>query len=91
MKEQKLWFRAKSFGWGWYPITWQGWIATIAYVLLIVMTVSEVDKNTPVQQIIKDFLVPFVLSSTLFFMLAWKTGERPTWQWGFKRKDKPSA
>ena len=21
--KQKLWFRAKSFGWGWVPISWQ--------------------------------------------------------------------
>jgi hypothetical protein len=26
MDEQKYWFRAKRYGWGWgLPITWQGW------------------------------------------------------------------
>ena len=22
-KNKKLWFRAKSFGWGWVPISWE--------------------------------------------------------------------
>ena len=21
----KKWFAAKRYGWGWYPVTWQGW------------------------------------------------------------------
>ena len=22
---QKLWFKAKLYGWGWYPCSWEGW------------------------------------------------------------------
>jgi predicted GH43/DUF377 family glycosyl hydrolase len=21
-----FWFRAKEYGWGWYPATWEGWL-----------------------------------------------------------------
>jgi hypothetical protein len=25
-KPEKLWFRAKRYGWGWTPTSWQGWL-----------------------------------------------------------------
>ena len=27
------WFRAKRFGWGWTPITWEGWLVTLLGVV----------------------------------------------------------
>lgn len=83
--EQKLWFKAKSFGWGWYPVTWQGWVATLVYVLLLTSTITKIQETSTVKEVIIDFFIPCVLSSSLFFMLAWKTGERPTWRWGTKK------
>ncbi len=28
------WFRSKRFGWGLQPISWQGWVLTVAYVAI---------------------------------------------------------
>jgi hypothetical protein len=35
---QKPWFRARTgrFSWGWTPATWQGWLVTLAGVLVVV-------------------------------------------------------
>jgi hypothetical protein len=30
------WFRRKRFGWGLQPISWQGWVMTIAYVAIVI-------------------------------------------------------
>ena len=30
------WFDPKIFGWGWRPITWQGWLITLILVILLV-------------------------------------------------------
>jgi len=38
-EEKKYWFpaRADGFGWGWgMPITWQGWVVYIAFLVLII-------------------------------------------------------
>lgn len=32
----KPWFRPKKFGYGWTPVTWQGWVVTIILALIIV-------------------------------------------------------
>lgn len=29
VSKNKLWFKAKNYGWGWYPVTWEGWTVTI--------------------------------------------------------------
>lgn len=88
MMQQKLWFKAKDYGWGWYPVTWQGWVATLVYILLLVGGITKIQENSSIKDVFVDFLIPFILSSTLFFMLAWKTGERPTWRWGTKSDGK---
>ena len=28
------WFGPKRFGWGWTPVSWQGWVVTIAFSLV---------------------------------------------------------
>ena len=30
------WFRPKTFGWGLTPITWQGWVYTLGWCLLLI-------------------------------------------------------
>jgi hypothetical protein len=29
------WFRRKSFGWGWSPASWQGWLVTLGGALAL--------------------------------------------------------
>ena len=35
MENKKLWFRAKRYGWGWYPCSWQGWAVLAMYVFAL--------------------------------------------------------
>jgi len=28
-----LWFKAKQYGWGWYPARWQGWLIVIGFII----------------------------------------------------------
>ena len=30
------WFGRKRFGWGLRPVSWQGWVVTLAYVAIVV-------------------------------------------------------
>ena len=29
------WFKAKLYGWGWTPVTWQGFSVTLGYIALV--------------------------------------------------------
>ena len=85
----KYWFRAKWYGWGWVPTTWQGWVTTAAFILLVLVIAAKMEAA----EINNQSLVPFFLVlgaiSLLFVLIAYKKGENPRWSWGNpKKKDK---
>ena len=73
--ERTYWFAAKSYGLGWtLPITWQGWLAVLAYLMLLISTliVASTDYRWPLVAILTLALVAIVV---------WK-GEIPLrWRW----------
>lgn len=84
----KLWFRRKLYGWGWTPVTWQGWLLTAGYVGLIVLSARSMDHDASSQAVALTFTLPFVLLTLIFLLIAYKKGEKPRWQWGTDGKPK---
>jgi hypothetical protein len=33
---RKPWFGPRRFGWGWSPITWEGWVVSLIFIAAIV-------------------------------------------------------
>lgn len=81
---EKLWFKRKRYGWGWTPSTWQGWLVTLVYIVLVVASALTLDENSPPREIIFTFALPLVLLTITFIRIAYKKGEKPHWQWGGK-------
>lgn len=81
---KKIWFKAKKFGWGWYPVTWQGWLATIAYIAYIVWTSTKLESagGEPTQALLYYFLPRIFLATALLILISILTGEKPKWHWG---------
>lgn len=86
---QGYWFKRKLFGWGWTPVTWQGWATTFVYVVLVIMFASTIDESSPPQEVFFTFILPALLLTATFIRIAYKTGEKPRWQWGLPKDDKP--
>lgn len=88
MKQSKLWFKRRRYGYGWTPITWQGW-TVVALFLGIVLTSAF---RMPEGPSTKDMVSYFVFISTLTIILVtvtYKTGPKPKWRWGKKPTDNP--
>ncbi len=81
--QKKLWFKAKDYGWGWYPVTWQGWVITLVYILFLsyIFTVSDSDSHS-VSDTLISVSIPFILGSSLLILICYKKGEKPSWRWG---------
>ncbi|NOS68291.1 MAG: hypothetical protein HOO67_08120 [Candidatus Peribacteraceae bacterium] len=80
-----LWYKAKQYGWGWYPFTWQGWfilIVALALILGYVFTVP-VDPNAAATEIVL-YLTPVWIVVAGLIVICWYTGEKPRWRWGGK-------
>jgi hypothetical protein len=74
----KLWFKAKSFGWGWVPVTWQGWV--IIFVFLLLFIFSWINLLSGQNLIINIFII--IVDFGLLFFICYKKGEKPRWRWG---------
>ena len=85
-KPKKLWFKAKKYGWGWYPVSWQGWLVLAGYFTFFILKFREVDlqshsaSDTLLNLISKIFFLTLILVATCFL-----TGEKPEWRWRGKK------
>jgi hypothetical protein len=78
-QETNYWFLAKRYGWGWgLPVTWQGWLATILYVVALVITVSLLSTQ------IIYLSIALAIESGLMILVCYLKGEPPSWHWGDK-------
>ena len=88
-KETKLWFKAKRYGWGWYPISWQGWSVTFIYILLLLLFGLTIDENSTPIETSSTFLLPITLLTISLIRICYKKGEKPEWRWGEFRDKGP--
>jgi hypothetical protein len=85
----KYWFKAKSFGWGWVPVRWQGWLVIAIFVAYIFLSSFKLtDKSEPGSADLVLFFVNIIISVSILIFICYKTGEKPRWQWGFPKDNK---
>ncbi len=88
--KRKLWFRAKRFGWGWYPVSWQGWVVTVSYALLYMLlgilfgafAPSVTREGGSVLEGSLLFLSLILLATASLLAICYRYGEKPKWRWG---------
>jgi hypothetical protein len=91
--KRPIWFVRKTYGYGWTPATWQGWLVIAVWIGLIIGSYFWLKQST--QYFVRstpDFLMLY-LSSTFFLVVllltvTWLTGEKPRWQWGPQNREK---
>ena len=85
---QSFWFKRKIYGWGWYPATWQGWLVTVIYLLLMGSFALTIDESSQFKEVAFTFLLPVILLTVTFIRICYKKGEKPRWQWGKENEEK---
>ncbi|MCG8684092.1 MAG: hypothetical protein MI892_04400 [Desulfobacterales bacterium] len=70
----RAWFPKKRFGYGWgLPITWQGWIVFLGYLVLSV--IGAIFLSEPPERL--PFFLLFIIPLTVIFIyICWKKGEK---------------
>ncbi|NVN97024.1 hypothetical protein HXX01_02210 [Candidatus Nomurabacteria bacterium] len=91
MKNNKIWFRRKLYGWGWYPVAWEGWVVILAYVFLIFIPVLAIEKdilgNPDSGSNLLTLALPVIILTAILIYICYKKGEKPRWQWGKRIED----
>ena len=81
----KLWFKAKRYGFGWTPSSWQGWGILVMYIFADISNVIFANNHS---DSISDFLIQFFpqlfILTVFLIIICYTTGEKPRWRWGRK-------
>jgi amino acid permease len=82
MKLNKYWFKPKKYGYGATPSTWEGYIATLLFVVIIFLitkyTIIEDDNVSRFIGLLGSFILVFIYITII------KTKEKWKWRWGNK-------
>ena len=80
---QKIWFKRKLYGWGWYPSTWQGFLITLISILVFLFFWINIMQG-------KNILINLIIimaDFTVLLLICYKKGEKPKWQWGRREEN----
>jgi phosphoesterase RecJ-like protein len=83
MVNNKLWFRAKRYGFGWYPVSVEGWVVMLVYFVIIVSLAKSVDAYShSTSDTLINFALPFIGLTSFLLAICYAKGEYPRWRWG---------
>ncbi len=80
MKHNKYWFKPKRYGYGAYPISWEGWLLIAVFVILMILNGVFILSYNEIL-----FLMAFVfITFLLVYISAKKTKGKWEWRWAGK-------
>ena len=79
---KKLWFKAKSFGWGWYPASVEGWVIILAFVGYILFVATQYSPTGSIRDV--WFVAQLAIAIAVLIIICYQTGEKPDWRWNGK-------
>jgi len=81
------WFKRKIYGWGWTPVTWQGWLVTLAIIGVLIWNALRIDATADsAGDVLFNVIPQTAVLVLLLIAIAWRTGESPKWMWGLPKK-----
>jgi hypothetical protein len=83
---KKVWFKAKNYGWGWTPCTWQGWLILLTFIGLTLGDFYRIDQDAhSASETLISFGPHMLFLIGLLILICYRTGEKPEWRWGGKK------
>ncbi|MSR76398.1 MAG: hypothetical protein EXS68_02295 [Candidatus Ryanbacteria bacterium] len=84
--KKKLWFRAKDYGWGWQPSSWEGWLIIVAYIMGMFFIFWRIDTDShSASDTLINFIPQSIILTAILIWTASAFGERPEWRWAGRR------
>ena len=79
-----LWFKRKTYGWGWTPANAKGWAVTVGCIVLTMLPLWVI-TDWVVAHVGLYMVCTFFVASLSILICYWK-GEKPEWTWGNKNR-----
>jgi hypothetical protein len=78
-ESKNIWFKAKCYGFGWYPATWQAWSVLVIWAILFILIVSRAESE---KETMFKVVIPATLITVALIIISYLKGEKPCWRWG---------
>ena len=91
-KTDKYWFKRRRYGFGWIPVTWQGWATLgvlLGALLAVAFAVLPAKPEQPTVSELAIFFGTFVVLIAVLVVVSYLKGPRPKWRWGKSQSDNP--
>jgi hypothetical protein len=86
IEKKVYWFKAKKYGWGWTPATWQGYIILGIYLIILLASFFyNTYTSDSINNTLRNFIPEVILYTLLLMFICKHTGESPQWRWGDKK------
>lgn len=89
--DNKYWFKRRRYGYGWTPVTWQGFLIVILGLAAIIIAAFQL-PNKPAQPT-PDQLAMFygvcAVVIVIFIVAGYLKSPKPHWRWGKRPDDNP--
>lgn len=84
-QKKGYWFRAKTYGYGWYPASWQGALVLALYVLVGIKSVFLITAPTHAggETLLLGIGI-VILATAILLIICFRKGEPAKWRWGNK-------
>jgi hypothetical protein len=81
----KLWFKAKRYGWGWTPCSWEGWLVLTLFIVFEYFDFMRLDRYSHSNSdTLRPFIIDTFIAIIVLIFICYKKGEKPKWRWGGK-------
>lgn len=86
---KNYWFKRRRYGYGWTPVTWQGW-AVIGCFVAVVLGGAFVGSQNEESDLALWLYLNFVFAAALLLIgVSLQKGPMPHWRWGKSDGDNP--
>lgn len=83
LKTTNYWFKRRRYGWGFVPVTQQGWLVVIVFLAVVAIDTiitDGTDQNT-------RFAIILIADFVFFLGTMFLKSPTPHWRWGKKSTD----
>lgn len=90
-KNRSYWFKRRRYGYGWTPVSWQGWLVIIVFIVIVVsgsVVLGDTPRNTLSSEAL-IYVALLLIAVILLIFISSKKGPSPKWRWGVKANDNP--
>ncbi len=89
---KNYWFKRRRYGYGWTPVTWQGWTTLVVFVIVLIGSGVVILGDAPQDEFTSEtaiYMLVVAASVVMLIVTSLIKGPVPKWRMGKRADDDP--